>query len=318
MASEVGTLWTGEEDFMTNEELHRPVLVSEVLEHLAPRPGDAFVDATFGAGGHGLAILGSLRPDGLLVGLDRDAEILEAARARWAEEPGLRLFHAAFSELGTVLDELGRATVDGILFDLGVSSFQLRRPERGFSFSQEGPLDMRMDREGQGRTAADLVNRLPASELADLFFRLGEERHSRRIAAAIERARTAKPIETTTELAGLVRSAIGRGHGGDRIDPATRVFQALRIAVNRELEEIEIALPRAMARLAPGGRLGVISFHSLEDRIVKNLFRDAAAGGGWRLPFKKPLFATEAEVASNPRSRSARLRVLVREGRRVR
>lgn len=317
MASEIGTLFAGEEAFVTDEVLHRPVLVPEVLEHLAPRPGETFVDATFGAGGHALAILGSLRPDGLVVGLDRDEEILEAARARWADEPRLKLFHAAFSDLPAVLDELGLATVDGVLFDLGVSSFQLGRADRGFSFSLEGPLDMRMDR-GAGRTAADLVNRLPAAELADLIYGYGDERHSRRIAAAIERARASKPIETTTELAAIVRSAIGRGRGRDRIDPATRTFQALRIAVNRELEEIEAALPRAMARLAPGGRLGVIGFHSLEDRIVKNVFRDAAAGGGWRLPFRKPIFAGDDEVAANPRARSARLRILVREGRRVR
>lgn len=311
MAGVVGLLLHGKEGFVT-EELHRPVLVPTVLAHLAPAPGQVFVDATFGAGGHALAILGSLRPGGLLVGLDRDAEILEAARARWAGETDVRLFHARASELPAVLDELGLAAVDGVLLDLGVSSYQLGRPERGFSFLAEGPLDMRMDREGQDRTAADLVNRLPASELAELFFRYGEERASRRIAAAIERARGVRPIETTTELAELVRSALGRHRG--RIDPATRVFQALRIAVNRELEELEAALPRAMGRLAPGGRLGVISFHSLEDRIVKNAFRDAARRGGWILESRKPIFAGEDEVAANPRARSARLRVLVREG----
>jgi 16S rRNA (cytosine1402-N4)-methyltransferase len=290
------------------ERRHEPVLLAEALELLGVRPGGCWVDGTLGAAGHARALLERSAPDGRLLGVDRDAEGLERAAASLAAGGRAELVHADFRELPELLDARGLRP-DGVLLDLGLSSLQLDDPERGFSFRNEGPLDMRLDRR-RGETAADLVARLPEGELADLIYRYGEERASRRVARAIVRAREDAPITATTELAALVRRAVRRGRRFG-FDPATRTFQALRIAVNRELEGLAEALRALAARLAPGGRLAVIAFHSLEDREVKHTFRELGRGG-YRLLTRKPVRPGEAERAANPRSRSARLRALER------
>ena len=287
-------------------DLHRPVLLAETMELLQVRPGGLYVDGTLGLAGHAREILRLSEPDGRLLGVDRDPEAL--ALAEEALRPAgtrARLVHADYREVPALL--AGRSA-DGILLDLGVSSLQLDRAERGFSFQAEGPLDMRMD-QSHGQTAGDLVNRLPEHELADLIFRFGEERHSRRIARAIVAARRRAPLRTTAELAAVVRSAAPRGRAG--LHPATRTFQALRIRVNRELEGLGAALEALARCLAPGGRLVVIAFHSLEDREVKQTFRSLGRGE-FRVLTRKPMRPGEAEVRENPRSRSARLRALLR------
>lgn len=290
-------------------EIHTPVLLAEVRDLLAPRAGARVFDGTVGAGGHAAALAPLLGPGGLYVGLDRDPEILAAARARLEPlGPLVRLRRGRFGDLAAIAAEEAPRGFDAILLDLGVSSLQLDRPERGFSFGAEGPLDMRMDPDDE-RTAAHLVNRLPEEELANLIFRFGEERLSRRIARAIVDERRRARIETTGALARVVERAVPRGYERGRIHPATRTFQALRIAVNGELDELERALDAAPGALAPGGRLAVIAFHSLEDRLVKNELRLAAKEGRLRLLTKKPLAAGEAEVRENRRARSAKLRV---------
>ena len=277
------------------------------MELLAVRPGGFRVDGTVGAGGHAAEILRRSGPDGRLLGGDRDADALAAAAHTLAPFGArARLVQADYRELPALLAE----APDAILLDLGVSSIQLDRAERGFSLRTDGPLDMRMDRRG-GPTAADLVNRLPEAELADLIYRYGEERASRRIARRIVEARRRSPLRTTRELAELVRAAVGRPRGA-RIDPATRTFQALRIRVNRELEGLGEAFTSLAHRLAPGGRLAVIAFHSLEDREVKQTFR-SLAGAGFRLLTRKPVRPGADEVRRNPRARSARLRAVERE-----
>ncbi len=306
---------------------HLPVLVEPFLAHGFPPDGRIFVDGTFGLGGHTRALL--TRHPGVrqVIGLDRDHEILQWSR-RETIDPRITLFHERFSRLPQVLDQLGISTVDGILLDLGVSSCQLGEPDRGFSFSRPGPLDMRMDRSLGGETAADLVNTRSEGELARLFADLGEERFARRIARAIARRRETAPFLTTADLAAVVEGAIpAASRAASRIHPATRVFQALRIAVNDELGELETALTAAIGRLAPNGRLTVISFHSLEDRLVKTAF--AAAARGCRCPphfpvctcgqpplleilTRKPVVAADAEIAANPRARSAKLRAVRR------
>jgi 16S rRNA (cytosine1402-N4)-methyltransferase len=288
------------------EPAHQPVLLAEALEHLAVKPGGLYVDGTVGLGGHAAEILRRCAPDGRLLGTDRDAEALALARARLAEF-GERVWlrQADFRELP---DLLASRRPDGILLDLGTSSLQLDDPERGFSFRRDGPLDMRMDR-GAGENAADLLRRLPERALADLIHAFGEERAARRVAHAIVRARALRPLERTGELAALVRGAV-RGRG--RLDPATRTFQALRIAVNRELEGLDTACQALAGILAPQGRLVAISFHGLEDRQVKHAFR-SVAGQGFRLLTRKPVRPGPEEARANPRSRSARLRALVRE-----
>jgi 16S rRNA (cytosine1402-N4)-methyltransferase len=285
---------------------HTPVLLAAALELLDVRPGGFYVDGTLGLAGHARAILRASAPGGTLLGLDRDAETLELARVALADFGArVRLAHADYRELPQLLE--GRQP-DGILLDLGVSSLQLDTPERGFSFRHDGPLDMRLDR-SRGQTAGELVNRLPERELADLIHRYGEERASRRIARLVVAARRRQRLTTTLELAGLVRRAVGRGRPG--LDPATRTFQALRIGVNRELEGLDGALAAAARSLAPGGRLAVIAFHSLEDRQVKHAFR-ALAAEGFQLLTRKPVRPDAAEQRANPRSRSARLRGLLR------
>jgi 16S rRNA (cytosine1402-N4)-methyltransferase len=287
--------------------LHEPVLLAECMELLAVRPGGFWVDGTVGAGGHAAEMLRRSAPDGRLVGCDRDAEALRMAAETLAPfGPRARLVQADYRELTDLLDD----APNGMLLDLGVSSMQLDRPERGFGLKTDGPLDMRMDQRG-GITAADVVNRLPEGELADIIYRYGEERASRRIARRIVEARRRTPLRTTVELAEIVRSAARRPRGW-KIDPATLTFQALRIYVNRELEGLGEALASLARRLAPGGRLAVIAFHSLEDREVKHAFRSLSATG-YRLLTRKPVRPGEDEVRRNPRARSARLRAIERE-----
>jgi 16S rRNA (cytosine1402-N4)-methyltransferase len=276
---------------------HEPVLLKEVVALLRPRGGSLYVDATVGGGGHAEAILRAAAPDGRLIGLDRDEEALAASRERLNEWGArVRLVRANFAELDEALMNEGVTTVDGIVFDLGVSSRQFDEPSRGFSFLREGPLDMRMDR-SIGRTAAEVVNTASEKELADIFLRYGEERRARAIARRIVAAR---PIETTVQLADLIGPRRGRTH------PATRVFQALRIYVNDELENLKRGLAAATRVLRPGGRLAVISFHSLEDRIVKRHFRETPS---LRVITRKPVTPTQQEIEQNPRARSAKLRV---------
>jgi 16S rRNA (cytosine1402-N4)-methyltransferase len=293
---------------MGSDAAHVSVLLAETLELLAVRPGGLWVDGTVGLGGHAAAMLRASAPDGRLLGLDRDGETLERARANLGEFAGrARLEKADFREIP---QQLSGEAPDGILLDLGISSAQLDDPARGFSFQAEGPLDMRMDRTSP-TTAADLVNRMREKDLADLIYDCGEEPASRRIARAIVRAREQAPIRTTTELAAIVRRAAPRSRRPG-LHPATRTFQALRIRTNRELEGLGQAIERAALTLAPRGRMVVIAFHSLEDRAAKESFRGLAARG-FRLLTKKPLRPGEQETRRNPRARSARLRAIARE-----
>jgi 16S rRNA (cytosine1402-N4)-methyltransferase len=249
---------------------HEPVLLQEIVEFLRPEQGGLFVDCTLGLGGHSEAIL-KASPDARVIGLDRDREALTVAEKRLAIfDKRFRAVHSNFTEISRVLAQMDAISVRGVLADLGVSSLQLDKSERGFSFTADAPLDMRMDQTG-GETAADLVNSLPEAELADLIFEYGEERGARRISRAITRERERSPIETTKQLADLVVRTL-RVPGRWRIHPATRTFQALRIAVNQELRAVEAFIPDAITALLPGGRLAIISFHSLEDRIVKRSF----------------------------------------------
>lgn len=289
---------------------HIPVMVSEVEGLLELRPGMIYVDATLGFGGHASIAAGHIGPSGRIIGIDQDTAAIQHARERLAGYEGkLDIEYSNFSRIDNVLSKLGVNEVNAILFDLGVSSLQLDDVERGFSFRNEAPLDMRMDRQAP-ITAEELVNTLSEEELANMIWRWGEERFSRRIASAIVRARAAKPIETTTELADLCLRALPKGYQRGALHPATRTFQALRIAVNRELESLEVGLDQAFQRLAVGGRIAVIAFHSLEDRIVKERFRGLARTGRARLLTKKPLRPSEQEEQTNPRSRSARLRAV--------
>jgi 16S rRNA (cytosine1402-N4)-methyltransferase len=287
---------------------HTPVLLQESLEALAVRSGGFYVDGTVGLGGHASEVLRRSAPNGRLLATDRDLEALDQARRTLAPFGDRVSFeHAEIRELPS---RLADRPADGILLDLGVSSLQLDDASRGFSFRTEGPLDMRMDR-SRGETAAEVVNRLPERALADLIYALGEERGSRRVARFIVEARRRSPITTTSELAAIVRRALGGRRG--RIDPATRTFQALRIHVNRELEGLGATLRALASCLRPGGRLVVIAFHSLEDREVKVCFRELHRQAGFGLLTRRPVRPGEPEQRQNPRSRSARLRALVRE-----
>lgn len=286
---------------------HVPVLFQEVIEWLAPRPGNVLVDGTLGAGGHTRALAERVGENGSVIALDRDPAALSAAEQNLAGLP-IKLSHANFSELPEVLREVAVEHVDGIVLDLGLSSDQLADEERGFSFLAAGPLDLRFDTT-HGEPAARLVNRLSEQHLADLIYNYGEERYSRRIARAIAEQRREREIATSQELAEIVRRAIPRGKREDRIDPATRTFQALRIAVNDELKSLEIALARLPDCLRQHGRLVIISFHSLEDRRVKQAFRDDPRLNNLT---RKPVRPTEEEIAANPRSRSAKMRVAQR------
>lgn len=282
--------------------IHVPVLAREILEWLQPAPGHIIVDGTLGGGGHTRLLAERVGDSGKIIGLDRDPAAIAAAEQSLRGLP-VCVAAASYADFPEVLDELGIASIDGILLDLGLSSDQLADAERGFSFDAAGPLDMRFNRE-EGEPAWRLLERLRGEELADIIFRYGEERLSRRIARAIVDTRRERPIRTARDLADLVRRCVPRS--ADRIDPATRTFQALRIAVNNELGELERVLKLAPLHLKPVGRMAIISFHSLEDRIVKEAFRSDPR---WQPLTKKPVTASETEIAANPRSRSAKLRV---------
>lgn len=292
---------------------HAPVLSREVVDLLVADPSGTYVDGTLGGGGHSAALLEVLDAHGTVVGIDRDAEAISAATARLGEDDRFIPVHGLFSQMGDLLRGAGVSNVTGILLDLGVSSHQIDEAQRGFSFSQEGSLDMRMD-PGRGESASSLIERLSVSDLADVLYEYGEERRSRRIARSIKEARP----QTTDALAEAIRKAVP---GQDERKSLARVFQALRIAVNSELDELETALQTALEALAPGGRLAVISYHSLEDRRAKRFLRFGHFGSiprkdffgndltPWKPISRKPIEAGPEEVAANPRARSARLRV---------
>ena len=311
----------------TNENLHKSVLLAETLEYLAPKNDEVFVDATLGLGGHAEAIL-SASEKTRVIGIDQDTEAISKARAR-LEKFGerFRVFHANFSEIRNVLAEARVEKVDGVLADLGVSSLQLDSETRGFSFRFDAPLDMRMDAESDEETAADLLETLSEFEIARIIYEYGEERFSRKIARwIVERRERGESIKTTGELARLVERAVPRNKK-DRIHPATRTFQALRIAVNRELEILEDFVKDSIDILKPDGRFAVISFHSLEDRIIKQTLQKLAGkcfcppnfptcvcGAGKRVEIltRKPVVSGEAESQENPRARSAKLRACLK------
>ncbi|MEW6325216.1 MAG: 16S rRNA (cytosine(1402)-N(4))-methyltransferase RsmH [Nitrospirota bacterium] len=293
---------------------HRPVMVTEILSVLRPAPTGVYIDATIGEGGHAEAILDASAPSGVVIGLDRDPEILALARELLAPfGPRLRLHAGDYRELLSAWPERGIDRVDGVLIDLGLSSYHLEQPERGFSFRSEGPLDMRFDR-SRGQTAAELISRLPETALTQLLQEQGEERWARRIARAIVTQRRLGPIATTRQLAGLIERAVPPPARRGRIHPATRTFQALRIAVNHELDGLDDALEQALQRLAPGGTLCVLAYHSLEDRVIKQRFRAWAAEGRAQLVTKRPLRPSPEEAAENPRARSAKLRAVRQSG----
>jgi 16S rRNA (cytosine1402-N4)-methyltransferase len=299
---------------------HLPVLLDEVLELLAPACGEhgrtarkqVIIDCTVGLGGHAEAMLESAGDEVCLIGIDLDESNLLKTKERLSRfGRRVRLFQANFADLEDVMEEAGVASADVILADLGMSSTQVDDPSRGFSFQTDGPLDMRFGSEG--RTAAELVNTLGETELADVIYRYGQERHSRRIARAIVRARNRERIERTGELARIVAGAIPRKPGvRHKIHPATRTFQALRIAVNGELDSLERLLEKIPGLMSVGGRAAIISFHSLEDRLVKRAFAEAVETGAYRLLNKKPITGGAVEIYRNPRSRSAKLRAVER------
>lgn len=302
--------------------MHEPVLYQEIIHALRPFDGGFYVDGTVGAGGHASGILEASAPNGKLLGFDVDPQALNLARDQLARFSNRAvLVNDSYTALKHHVLSLGWEVIQGIVLDLGLSSMQLDTPERGFSFRTDGPLDMRFDPQAETR-AADLVNTLPERELADIIFRFGEERRSRQVARAIVSAR---PLNTTRELADIVRRVVPKGRS--RVHPATRTFQALRIATNKELEAVRDVLPQAISVLAPGGRLAVISFHSLEDRLVKTFFRQESRDcicspeqpvcncnhqAVLKLITRKPIQPTQTEIEANPRSRSARLRVVER------
>lgn len=309
------------------ELFHKPVLVAEAIASLQCRSGAVYLDGTLGGGGHAFEILTHSAPDGRLIGIDADGDALREAERRLAPFGDRKiLVKGNYADMETILSELKIEAVDGILLDLGVSSHQLDTPERGFSFALDAPLDMRMDREG-GVSARDLVNTLSAGELEGIIRKYGEERMARRVARAIVARRAVSPIQTTGDLAAVVAGAMPRARGPVRIHPATRTFQALRIAVNDELAGLRRAMTDGMKLLKPGGRFSVISFHSLEDRIAKNAFRVAEKGcicppdlplcacgrkPAMRVITRRPVVPGEAEIRDNPRARSAKLRTAER------
>lgn len=287
---------------------HISVLLNEVLELLDPKPGGLFIDGTTDGGGHAAAVIERIGSTGTFLGLDWDKGMVERLKEKFRDRKGrIILEHSNYAEAKKVMQKYALPKVDGLLLDLGFSSVQLE-DERGMSFQKDEPLDMRYDLAGEIPTAADIVNGLPEHELADMIYQYGEERMSRRIAKRIVEERKKKKILTTRELADSVAAAVGKGYEKGRIHPATRVFQALRIYVNRELENLETILADCGEIVKPGGRIAIISFHSLEDRIVKNRFREMEKQGKGRILTKKPIVAMEDEIQKNPRSRSAKLR----------
>ncbi len=289
---------------------HVSVLLKEAIDFLAIRRGGSYIDATLGLGGHSLEIAKRLGPQGHLIGFDKDTHALELGRKRLAqmdvgEPPRITLLHSSFADIAR---HVPPGSADGLLADLGVSSLQFGDPARGFMFQAEGPLDMRMDPHGE-RTADQVVNHMREEDLANVIYEFGEERRSRRIARAIVRTR---PIRNTAHLSQVISAALRSMKHGERIHPATRTFQAIRIFVNRELDDLKALMEAAPIVLKPGGRLVVISFHSLEDRIVKDALRDGVKAGLYSVLTKKPLAAGEEEIDRNPRSRSAKLRAAER------
>ncbi len=293
---------------------HQPVMTDEVLRYLAPAPGDVMVDGTVGTGGHSLAMVPRLLPDGRLVAIDRDQDALDLARQRLTEfDPQVTCVHGNYRDLPAILTELHLPRLDGLLLDLGMSSLQIDQPERGFSFQREGPLDMRMDQQ-QGKTAEAVINQLTADELATILETLGEERFARRIARRIVQERRTQPITTTAQLARVVTRAVPPSARRGRLHVATRTFQALRMAVNDELGALGTLLERLPDLLTPGGRAVILTFHSLEDRLVKHAFAEGARAHQWTLLTKKPVRVSPEETVRNPRARSAKLRAVVYRG----
>ncbi len=293
------------------DRVHEPVMLQEVLSLLAPQPGETFLDGTVGPAGHTSALLDQVTPGGKVHGVDLDQAVLALAeQALSVHQSGgdYALHHGSFSDIERI-EALADLSFDGVLLDLGISSFQLDQGARGFSFQQDGPLDMRMD-DSRGRTAGELIHELSEADLADLIYQYGEERRSRQVARAIVAAREREQIRTTTQLAEIVRRAVGGRRG--KTHPATRTFQALRIAVNGELQSLELGINRLVERLQPGGRIAIISFHSLEDRIVKHQFSALEKSGGYERLTRKPMRPGEMELMRNRRSRSAKLRGLRR------
>ena len=288
------------------DSIHVPVMVDEVLAALDPRPGQVLVDGTAGGGGHLRSLVDAVSPEGWVLGIDRDPDAVGKLESRFAGQP-VQLATGSYAELPAFMQAAGVAEVDGVLLDLGLSSDQLADRERGFSFNIDGPLDLRFNPE-TGESASRLINRLSVEHLANLIYEYGEERLSRRIARAIVATRKAKPIETAQQLGDLIRSVVPKRRS-ERIHPATRTFQALRIAVNDELGQLQTLLRKVGSCLSPGGKLAIISFHSLEDRLVKQAFQDLDR---WELASRRPIRASESEVVRNPRSRSAKLRVAAR------
>lgn len=289
-------------------------MMNEVINYLNLKPGQVIMDATIGTGGHSKAILERIGPGGRLIGIDRDEDSLAVSRERLREfGDRLTLVHGNFVDIDAILEDLNIRKVDGALFDLGISSFQLEDPNRGFSFQNEGPLDMRLDKSSY-ISAYDLVNNLNEEEISAILWNFGEERWHNRIAHLLIRERERQPIATTSQLANIVLRSIPSRyrHKHYRIHPATRTFQAVRIAVNRELEILETALNKAIEILEKGGRICVISFHSLEDRTVKWCFRQASSQGQIKILTPKPLVPEEPEIGSNPSSRSSKLRAAER------
>ncbi len=299
---------------MLEAPLHIPVMLDEVIEYLKLAPGQTIVDATLGTGGHSLEILKRITPGGRLIGIDRDEDSLEICRQRLSEfKDSCEFVHANFSDLDQVLAGLGIESIDGIFFDLGISTYQLKDPQRGFSFQEDGPLDMRLDKSSY-ISAYDLVNNLNENEISHLLWSFGQERWHNRIAHLLVEERKVTPIATTRQLADLVVRAIPHRYRRSyyRIHPATRTFQAVRIAVNRELEILESAIKKAVAILKKQARICVISFHSLEDRVIKHTFRALKADGIIDIITAKPLTPAASEIEKNPSSRSSKFRVAQR------
>ncbi len=295
---------------MEEQGIHAPVMCAEVTEYLKLEPGKIILDCTIGGGGHSEAILERISPSGRLIGIDQDEGALKIARERLRRYESLcTLVYDNFHNLDAVLGKIKITKVDGVLFDLGVSSFQFGDASRGFSIRLSGPLDMRMDRKGESTTAYKLVNGLPQDDIVHILRTFGEERWAKRIASRIVREREKAPIATTTQLAEIIVKAVPYSSAYQRIHPATRTFQALRIAVNGELSNLEEGITKAIGYLSRQARICVISFHSLEDRIVKHLFREFSKKDLLNILTQKPIRPTLQEVSRNPRSRSAKLRV---------